>query len=92
MERNRLVLSEIQAIAKEKSATPAQIALAWALTKGPEIIPIPGCKTRAHLEDILGAIEVELSPQEMQRLDRAYPPGVAAGGRYSAAQLAAWHQ
>ena len=91
-QRNQQLLAAAREIAAAKNVSLPRLAVAWVLAKGAPLIPFPGCKTRAHLEDILGAIEVELSPHEMQILDRAYPPGVAAGGRYSAAQLAAWHQ
>jgi aryl-alcohol dehydrogenase-like predicted oxidoreductase len=66
--------------------------VAWVLAKGAPLIPFPGCKTRAHLEDIVAAVDVRLSAEEMRLLDDAYPPGVAAGARYAASQLAAWHQ
>jgi aryl-alcohol dehydrogenase-like predicted oxidoreductase len=69
-----------------------RLAVAWVLAKGAPLIPFPGCKTRAHLEDVVCAIDVRLPPEEMRVLEKAYPPGVAAGERYSPAQLAAWHQ
>jgi len=79
-------------VAGAHGASVAQIALAWALNKGEPVIPFPGCKSRAHLKDNLGALEITLSADDMARLDAAYPLGVAAGGRYPAAQLAEWHQ
>jgi aryl-alcohol dehydrogenase-like predicted oxidoreductase len=85
----RQVASEV---AGEHGASVAQIALAWSLTKGAPVIPFPGCKSRAHLGENLGALDIVLSADDMARLDEAYPLGIAAGGRYPAAQLAEWHQ
>ncbi|MDP2619852.1 MAG: aldo/keto reductase [Hyphomicrobiales bacterium] len=62
------------------------------LAKDGPIVPFPGSKTRRHLEENIGAIEIELSPEDVARLDAAYPPGIAAGGRYPAAALARWPQ
>jgi aryl-alcohol dehydrogenase-like predicted oxidoreductase len=91
-ERNRRLLSAACDIAASKSISLPRLAVAWVLAKGTPLIPIPGCKTRAHLEDIVAAIDVSLSGNELRQLDEAYPPGIAAGGRYAAAQLAAWHR
>lgn len=79
-------------IAEEHGANVAQIALAWSLAKGAPVIPFPGCKSRAHLNENLGALDIDLSAEDMARLGEAYPPGIAAGGRYPATQLAEWHQ
>ena len=73
MERNLELLSRIEALAQEKSATPAQIALAWAMAQGPDIIPIPGCKSRKHLEENLKALELELTAADLARLDAVMP-------------------
>lgn len=62
--------TRIEALASEKSATPAQIALAWAMAQGPDIIPIPGCKTRLHLEDNIKALEIKLTGDDLARLDQ----------------------
>jgi aryl-alcohol dehydrogenase-like predicted oxidoreductase len=62
--------------------TPAQLAIAWLLHRGENIVPIPGSKSIAHLEENAGAVSVELSPDEMARIDEVAPKGVAAGDRY----------
>lgn len=90
-ERNQQLLEAGREIAAAHGISLPRLAVAWVLAKGVPLIPFPGCKRRVHLEDILGALEVELSAEEMQRLDRAFPPGIAAGHRYAPAQLAAWH-
>jgi aryl-alcohol dehydrogenase-like predicted oxidoreductase len=81
LERGREVLAEIESLAAEKAATPAQISLAWVLARGDEVIPIPGCKSRAHLEDNMRAIEIELTPADLARLDALMPPDAAKGPR-----------
>jgi aryl-alcohol dehydrogenase-like predicted oxidoreductase len=68
MEQTRKLQSAIGEVAAERGATPAQIALAWALAQGPDIVPIPGCKSRAHLEDNLRALEISLTPADLDRL------------------------
>src|SRR5437868_2069065 len=73
-EQNAAVQRTIDEIARDKAATPAQIALAWVLTQGSDVIPIPGCKSRTHLEDDLGALELELSADELARLNALVPP------------------
>jgi aryl-alcohol dehydrogenase-like predicted oxidoreductase len=79
----------IEDLAKEKSATPAQIALQWVLAKGHDIVPIPGTKRLSYLEDNLGALKVTLTAHEREALDMAFPLGVAKGDRYPAAAMAA---
>jgi aryl-alcohol dehydrogenase-like predicted oxidoreductase len=91
-ESNIRLLAAARDIAASRKISLPRLAVAWVLAKGPPLIPFPGCKSRAHLEDILAAIEVGLSPAEMKRLDDAYPLGVASGQRYPAASLSAWHQ
>jgi aryl-alcohol dehydrogenase-like predicted oxidoreductase len=81
MERSRRLLSEIEALAKDLDATPAQVSLAWVMAQGPDIVPIPGCKTRAHLEDNLRAMEIELRKEDLARLNDLMPPSPAAGPR-----------
>jgi aryl-alcohol dehydrogenase-like predicted oxidoreductase len=81
VDSNRRVLSEIETLAREKNATPAQIALAWVMAQGPDIIPIPGCKSRRHLEDNLGATEIKLTAADLARLNAVAPPDPAAGAR-----------
>src|SRR5437763_1006712 len=85
---NMRAASIVQELAKQKEATPGQIALAWLLHKGPDIVPIPGTKKRTHLEDNVGATAVSLSDEEMSRLDAALSPENVAGPRYSEKQMA----
>jgi aryl-alcohol dehydrogenase-like predicted oxidoreductase len=80
--------SAVKDLAARKGATPAQIALAWLLHKGPDIVPIPGTKRRKYLEENLGAAEVRLTPDEMASLDAALAPGRVSGPRYSEKQQA----
>jgi aryl-alcohol dehydrogenase-like predicted oxidoreductase len=80
--KNRALVGRIEAIAGEKGCTPAQLCLAWLLAQGPDVIPIPGTKNGARLEENLGALEVRLSVSEIARIDAAIPIGAAAGTRY----------
>jgi len=79
---NRHKVAIIRAIAGRHGATLAQIALAWLLAKDDRVFPIPGCKTRTHLEDNLKAVEIDLTPEDLTALEEAFPPGAAAGDRY----------
>ena len=80
--KNRALVEQIKAIAREKNCTPAQLVLAWLLAQGPDVIPIPGTKHIAHLEENLGALEVRLTPADIDRISAAIPIGAAAGTRY----------
>jgi aryl-alcohol dehydrogenase-like predicted oxidoreductase len=82
-EKNLALAEEVKALAERKRCTPAQIALAWVLAQGNDIVPIPGTKRMKYLEDNLGALEVELSPDELSALDELFPPGAATGERYA---------
>ena len=86
-ERNLALLTQIEALAKETGATLAQLAIAWVMAQGSDIIPIPGAKSRAHLEENVKAIDLQLTPDELARLDAVMPPGAAAGTRVSEEQL-----
>jgi aryl-alcohol dehydrogenase-like predicted oxidoreductase len=81
-EKNLELVRQVQQIAKEKGCTPSQLALAWVLAQGKDIVPIPGTKRRKYLEDNAGAINVQLAKQDIQRLEDAFPTGAAAGERY----------
>ena len=81
-EKNLRLLDEVNAIAKQKGCTPSQLALAWVLAQGEDIVPIPGTKHVKYLEENAKAVELRLTPQELARIDRALPPGAAAGLRY----------
>jgi aryl-alcohol dehydrogenase-like predicted oxidoreductase len=81
IEHNLHLFARFAALAKEKSVTPAQLALAWLMAQGEDIIPIPSSKTRRHLEENLKAIDIKLTEEELARLDGIMPPGAAAGAR-----------
>ncbi|MGE5093170.1 MAG: aldo/keto reductase [Bacillota bacterium] len=85
---NMQAASDVRALAARKGATPAQIALAWLLHKGPDIVPIPGTRRRGYLEENLAAAAVLLSADEMAALDAALPPEKVAGPRYGAQGMA----
>ncbi|MCB1740582.1 MAG: aldo/keto reductase, partial [Gammaproteobacteria bacterium] len=76
-------------LAAELAATPAQLALAWLLSRGPDIVPIPATRRAGRVDENVAAAELCLSSEQLERLDRAFPPGVAAGTRYPQRQLAA---
>jgi aryl-alcohol dehydrogenase-like predicted oxidoreductase len=81
-QRNLQLVEKVKEIATQKNCTPAQLALAWLLAQGEDVIPIPGTKQRKRLEENLGAVEVELSEDDLQRIEEIAPLGVAAGTRY----------
>jgi aryl-alcohol dehydrogenase-like predicted oxidoreductase len=83
------LVREIEAMAREKGCTPAQLALAWVLAQGDDIVPIPGTKRRKYLEENVGALDVRLSADDLARINRVIPPGMAAGARYAAPQMQA---
>jgi aryl-alcohol dehydrogenase-like predicted oxidoreductase len=78
----------IRRIAAELHATPGQIALAWLLAQGDDVVPIPGTRTVRHLEENLGAASVKLTAAVLDEIERALPPGAAAGPRYAPAMQA----
>ena len=82
--KNLRLLDEVNAIAREKGCTASQLALAWVLAQGEDIVPIPGTKRRKYLEENVGAVEIRLGADDLARIDRALPPGAAAGTRYPA--------
>jgi aryl-alcohol dehydrogenase-like predicted oxidoreductase len=85
--KNLDLVKRLQEIANEKSCTPAQLALAWLLTKGDDIVPIPGTRRVERLDENAGAVEVALSVQELSAIDSVMPPGAAAGARYAEAAM-----
>jgi aryl-alcohol dehydrogenase-like predicted oxidoreductase len=87
--RNLALLRPLEEIARAHGARPAQVALAWVLSRGEDVIPIPGMKRRTHLDENVAAAEIGLTPDELARLDAAFPPGVAAGDRYTP-EVARW--
>jgi aryl-alcohol dehydrogenase-like predicted oxidoreductase len=89
LRRNQLIARRIETVAKRKKCTPAQLALAWLLGQGDDIVPIPGTKRRKYLEENIGAIEVELTPAELREIDEKLPVGITAGDRYPAEAMKA---
>jgi aryl-alcohol dehydrogenase-like predicted oxidoreductase len=87
IERNRELLKPIEDVARVHGATPAQVALAWLLARGNDIVPIPGTKRRKYLEENCTAVGLELTREEISALDKAFPPDTAAGTRYPEKQL-----
>ena len=81
IEHNLKLLARFEAMAKERGTTPAQLALAWLMAQGQDIIPIPSNKSRAHLEENIKAIDIKLTAEELARLNELFPPGAAAGPR-----------
>jgi len=81
-EKNLDLVCRVEAIAKEKKCTPGQLALAWLLAQGEDLIPIPGTKRRRYLEENASALKVKLTAEELRRIDEVAPRGVAAGNRY----------
>jgi aryl-alcohol dehydrogenase-like predicted oxidoreductase len=88
-QKNLDLVARIKEMAAEKGCMPAQLALAWVLAQGKDIAPIPGAKQRQHLRENVGALDVEITPEDLERLDEIAPKGVAAGERYTEAGMAA---
>jgi aryl-alcohol dehydrogenase-like predicted oxidoreductase len=82
-QRNLELVERVKEIAEEKGATPGQLALAWVLAQGEDIVPIPGTTTVRHLEENVAAAEIELTDDDLRRLDEAAPFGATAGERYA---------
>ncbi len=80
--RNLELVQRVHEIAAEKSVTPAQLALAWVLTRGDDIVPIPGTKRVRYLEENLSAVDVKLGPDDLARIEQAFPKGATVGDRY----------
>jgi aryl-alcohol dehydrogenase-like predicted oxidoreductase len=88
-QRNLRLVERIQEIAAAKHCTPAQLALAWVLAQGEDIVPIPGTKRRKYLEENVAALEITLTSDDLRRIDEVAPRDVAVGTRYSEAGMAA---
>jgi aryl-alcohol dehydrogenase-like predicted oxidoreductase len=86
-EQNVKLLGPIEQLGKEKGWTPSQVALAWLLAKGPDVVPIPGTKRRKFLEQNVAAVDLSLTAAELAALTAAFPPDIAAGLRYPELQL-----
>jgi aryl-alcohol dehydrogenase-like predicted oxidoreductase len=82
-QQNLDLVAVVDSVAKEKGCTPGQVALAWVLSRGEDVVPIPGTKRRSYLEENAAAVEIELAGDELARLEEAFPHGVAQGERYA---------
>lgn len=87
LSQNMALVNKVKAIAAEKNCTPAQLALAWVLAQGENIIPIPGTRREKYLRDNIGALDVELTADDLAHIDAALPAGAAAGTRYHETQM-----
>jgi aryl-alcohol dehydrogenase-like predicted oxidoreductase len=79
---NLRLVDAVRTMAADKGVAPGQLALAWVLAQGDDVVPIPGTKRRSYLEENAGAVAVELSPEDLARINAILPPGAAAGTRY----------
>ncbi|MDE2086527.1 MAG: aldo/keto reductase [Xanthomonadaceae bacterium] len=86
--RNLALVDKVHAIAADKGCSPAQLALAWVLAQGEDVLAIPGTKKRSRLDENLGALDVALTKQELAVIDAVFPPDAVAGERYAAASMA----
>ena len=86
--KNLELVDKVRAIAADKGCTPAQLALAWVLSRDPHIVPIPGTRRRATLDENLDAADLRLSPADLAAIEAVFPPDAAAGARYPAAAMA----
>ena len=84
LDRNVQLALKLEQISKQKNCTVAQLVLAWLLAQGTDVLPIPGTKRKERVEENLGALAIRLTPQELQRVSDAAPPGAGAGPRYPA--------
>ena len=85
--RNLQLVRQVETLAAEKDCTPAQLALAWVLAQGEDIVPIPGTRRRARLDENIGALEVSLSQDELASIERIFPAEAVAGARYAPAGM-----
>ncbi len=90
--RNLALVAQVNAIAAARGISPGQLALAWVLAQGEDLVPIPGTKRLAYLEENLGALDVVLDADELARIDAVFPVDVAAGARYPAASIGSVHR
>lgn len=81
-QKNLDLVARVETVAREKRCTPSQLALAWLLAQGEDVLPIPGTKRRKYLEENVGALNVKLTAEDLRRIDEVAPKGVAAGARY----------
>jgi aryl-alcohol dehydrogenase-like predicted oxidoreductase len=81
-QKNLDLIKEVEEIAREKKCQPSQLALAWVLAQGDDIVPIPGTKRRKYLEENVAAVDLKLTPEDLRRLNEVFPSGAASGLRY----------
>jgi aryl-alcohol dehydrogenase-like predicted oxidoreductase len=86
-ERNLELVKRVEEIARSKRCTPAQLALAWVLAQGNDIVPIPGTKRRKYLQENVGAVDVDLAREDLARIDEVTPKDAFAGSRYPEAMM-----
>lgn len=84
LDHNLSLVEALRAVAAAKGATVARVAIAWVLSRGPDIVPLVGARRRDRLAEALGALELDLAPSDLAEIERAVPPGAAAGDRYDA--------
>jgi aryl-alcohol dehydrogenase-like predicted oxidoreductase len=88
VDRNLQLVDALRRVAESKGATVAQLAIAWVLSRGDDVVPLVGARRRDRLEEALGALDLELTDGDLAAIERAVPPGAAAGDRYDAGQMA----
>jgi aryl-alcohol dehydrogenase-like predicted oxidoreductase len=88
LQHHLALVDELRAVAQAKDATVAQVAFAWVLARGEDVVPLIGARRRDQLSEALGALDLELSPGDLERIEQAIPPNAAAGDRYGAPQMA----
>jgi aryl-alcohol dehydrogenase-like predicted oxidoreductase len=88
LDRNLKLVDALRELAAARGASVAQVAIAWVLSRGEDIMPLIGAKRRDQLQEALGALELSLSPDELERIEQAVPAEAVAGTRYDAAQMA----
>jgi aryl-alcohol dehydrogenase-like predicted oxidoreductase len=86
--RNLELVDRVRELAASKGATPSQLAIAWVLAQGDDVVPIPGTKRRSYLEENLGALDVELTPEDLAAIEEVTPRGSVAGARYNPEMMA----
>jgi aryl-alcohol dehydrogenase-like predicted oxidoreductase len=91
-QRNLEIVKRVEEIAREKKCTPAQLALAWVLAQGEDIVPIPGTKRRKYLQENVGALDVDLTSKDLERIDEVAPKDAFAGSRYPEAMMKLLHR
>jgi aryl-alcohol dehydrogenase-like predicted oxidoreductase len=88
LERNLALVEALRGVAEARGATVAQVAIAWVLSRGPDVVPLFGARRRDRLDESLGALALTLTADDLARIERAVPAGAVAGTRYPAPQLA----